>query len=81
MFFCTGTEAADGFLLNLTDAFASKAELRTDLFECHLRLVDTVKGLNHTTFTFVEHLEGIVDFCLQRLHEERAVGHRRIVVD
>ena len=81
MFLCTCAETADGLLLNLTDALACKSELRTDFLKCHLWLVDTIEGLYHTTFAFVEHLEGIVDFCLQRLHKERAVGHWGIIVD
>ena len=81
MFLCTGAESADGLLFNLTDALAGKSELRADLFKRHLWLVDTIESLYHTTFTFVEYLEGVVDFCLQRLHKERAVGHRGIVID
>ena len=81
MFLCTGAETADGLLLNLTHTLTGEPELRANLLERHLGLVDTIKGLYHATLTVVEHFEGIIDLCLQRLHEEGAVGHRGIVVD
>ena len=48
------TESADGFFLDLTNAFTGKIELLANLLECHLRLVDAEERLDDVSFTLIE---------------------------
>ena len=56
-----GAQTADSLLFNLADTLTGETELRTNLFEGHLRTVDAVECLDDVAFTIVEGLQGIVD--------------------
>ncbi len=74
-------EAADGLLLDLADTLACETKLVADLLQRHLLLADAEEHLDNLLLAVGQGREGAVYLTSQRLIDQRAVGHRRVVVD
>lgn len=75
------TQAANGFFLDLTYAFAGQSEFVADFFQRHFLTPDAEKHLDDVAFAFGEGSQRTVYFFGERLVYQRAVGNGGVVID